>query len=311
MRRAVPHFTTLLLALFLVASSGAPKSKREQSLERARALFDEATVDRANERWNEALSKLQQVASIKESAGVRYYMGICLMHLHRLKEALRNFRVAKMLAEEQHISDVLAVVDGRITDVSARIPTLFIRIPLGKQAIVRLDGEPIKSIDNPITLDPGIHHIDVDWLNGKTSHKQVLIEESKVFFEELREDPAPKLLSPPPISPAPQAFQIRVNYTPAVLSYSTSLAMLTSAGLSYYWSGRLADYKSNSCVPSVVCDPHRDEDINKYNHLGTTFLITGVVAGALGAYYTMYPPKRTVPLTTTTFFTPTGIYGTF
>src|SRR5580700_8963565 len=117
---------TFSLSLLPSRAATAADGPTEAQLSAARALFIAAEKDEDAERWSDALEKLQRVAQVKLTPGVRYHIALCEEHLGRLVAALNDYKVAASEAHAENASDVLRLVDKRVADSTERIPHVII-----------------------------------------------------------------------------------------------------------------------------------------------------------------------------------------
>jgi hypothetical protein len=160
--RSMRHLALVAIALSTLAArvALAGDAPSDAQLRAARDLFVAAERDEDEQRWSDALEKLQRVALVKSTSGVRYHMALCEEHLGRLLAALTDYKTAASEAHTENASDVLRLVDKRIADSTERIPHLVIvLVPSSPDATVRLDGQPVAP-GVPLSTDPGTHTID-------------------------------------------------------------------------------------------------------------------------------------------------------
>src|SRR5260221_4408043 len=120
LRRLVLAVVPLSMLISRIAvADDAPTTAQ---LNAARSMFIAAEKDEDAQRWSEAFEKLQRVAQVKLTPGVRYHLALCEEHLGRLVAALSDYKTAASDALAEKASDVLRLVDRRITDTTERIP---------------------------------------------------------------------------------------------------------------------------------------------------------------------------------------------
>ncbi len=103
-----------------------------------------AEKDEDAQRWNDALVKLERVAQVKLTSGVRYHTALCEEHLGHLVAALSDYEAAAEQAHAENATDVLRLVDRRIADSTERTPqVVVVVVPSVPDAILLLDGQPI------------------------------------------------------------------------------------------------------------------------------------------------------------------------
>ena len=172
----------------------------DASLRAARDLFLSAEKDEDAQRWGDALEKLQRVSQVKLTSGVRYHTALCEEHLGRLLAALDEYRAAAAQARTENAADVLRLVDGRVADVTERVPHLVVTFaPTVPGATARLDGQEIATGES-IAVDPASHALDADAPGRVRWAATVTVQERESKAVEIQlELPA----HPPLGSPAP------------------------------------------------------------------------------------------------------------
>lgn len=187
----------LSLSALIGRTARAADAPTEAQLSAARDLFVSAEKDEDAQRWTDALEKLQRIAEVKRTPGVRYHTALCEEHLGRLVAALNDYKAAADQARAENASDVLRLVDRRIADSTERVPRIVIvLVPSLPDATVRLDGQPIAP-GEAVLADPGTHAIDVS-APGRTSPPTlVTVQEHDTTRLEVKLGPAPP---PPPVA---------------------------------------------------------------------------------------------------------------
>jgi hypothetical protein len=153
---------TFSLSLLPSRAATAADGPTEAQLSAARALFIAAEKDEDAERWSDALEKLQRVAQVKLTSGVRYHTALC---------------------ETDRIPRVVVVL----------VPTL-------PEATVRLDGQPV-AVGVPLPVDPGTHTIDAHAPGRSPSATTVTLQERDSTSVEVKLEPLDPLPAPPAVVP--------------------------------------------------------------------------------------------------------------
>jgi hypothetical protein len=239
--------------------AGAAASVRE-----ARDLFLAAEKDEDDGHWADALEKLQRVAQVKRTPGVRYHTALCEEHLGRLLAALQDYRDAGVQARAENAADVLKLVDRRIADAAARVPHLVVVLrPDVPDATVQLDGQTIRP-GAPVAADPGSHTLDAE-APGRWPSTQVLtIAERDAASVEVRldlmaETPAtqattgqsPKRAEPPPASGSTAASRER---TFAIVTGAVAAALVAGGVGAYVEAGAKHTEAVSECATRVAGD---------------------------------------------------------
>lgn len=259
----------LSLACLLEAAAAAPASAGPKEIATARRLFQEAEQHERDGRWADALAKLEQVAAIKETAGVRFHIATCLSHLGRLLEAKASFERARALAQEQKADDVLAMVDPQVQSLRRRIPVIRIKIPdTVSGAVVTVDGKPVGQADlQEIPVDPGTHQVIITVQGEARVDRYVKLAEGQSDTVEWRE----------PERSTPKQGQSRPSSAPGAAASSRGVplsawvamgggALLGVGGyLAYRHADAVANQSAQVCARSISCDPARVDVVRKWD----------------------------------------------
>src|SRR5580692_4615244 len=220
---------TFSLSLLPSRAATAADGPTEVQLSAARALFIAAEKDEDAERWSDALEKLQRVAQVKLTSGIRYHTALCEEHLGRLIAALTDYKAAANQARAENASDVLRLVDRRVIDSTERIPrVVVVLVPTLPEATVRLDGQPVAA-GVPLPVDPGTHTIDAHAPGRSPSATTVTVQERDATNVEVKLEPLDPL-------PAPPVAAVPMHEPPApareneAASRDRTLALLAAAG---------------------------------------------------------------------------------
>jgi tetratricopeptide (TPR) repeat protein len=190
------------LAVLPVPYARADDPGAEASLREARDRFLAAEKDEDAGRWADALEKLQRVAQVKRTPGVRYHTALCEEHLGRLLAAIDDYKDAAAQARAEGAADVLKLVDRRVADAADRLPHLVVvLVPDLPDAAVRLDGQAIRA-GVPVATDPGSHTLDAEAPDRWPSTEVVTLAERDARSFEIHLD---RIASTPASTPAPAA----------------------------------------------------------------------------------------------------------
>jgi tetratricopeptide (TPR) repeat protein len=250
------------------AQAGDPPSTAQ--LNAARDLFLAAEKDEDAERWADALEKLERVAAVKLTPGVRYHTALCEEHLGRLVAALDDYKTAAVQARAENARDVLRLVDRRIADATERVPRITIVIvPSIPEATVRLDGGSITP-GVPALAEPGAHSIDAEAPGRRRVVTTVTVKERDVTRVDVAleaEAPAPAPPSPPPARPPPAARpdkrESSGNHTLALVAGASAVALAAGGLAAYLTAGKEHDDSVPSCARTVsplvgACDAQKN-----------------------------------------------------
>ena len=283
-------------------------------LQTAKKLFGEAAQDETAEHWEAALQKLQQVAAIKETAGVRFHMGNCQEQLKRLVAALDSFQRAQQLAHAGDVQDVLDTAPVRIDALISRIPTVTIRVALSVGVQVNIDGKPLDAtqVGTPVGLDPGRHEVRVEFPASPPVIRNVNLSERQ----------AETLDIAPPPSPGPSASgaALQDSGQPSVLQPSHPIpatawiawggAVVLGVGgwLAYHHAGSVADDSMQACAASIQCDPARASTVHHWDGAALGLWIGGVAAVGIGVVLALRNPTSSSPTNAAVVLSPSSAH---
>jgi hypothetical protein len=158
---------SLVLGLGLGLACAAPLHAEPSAaqIETAKRMFAEAAELEASEQWDQAILKLRQALTIKETPGLRFHLAYCEEQLGHLQTALIQYdRASELFLLGNAAPDVAERIDPARASLRERIPTLELQIlPKNAEASVRLDGIELsgEALTRPVPLDPGGHTLDV------------------------------------------------------------------------------------------------------------------------------------------------------
>lgn len=303
--------TSLLLsvavALALCATGLRADSPSSEQLETARKLFAEAERDQRAGHWVEALRKLLDVASIKETAGVRFHIASCQEQLGKLLDALESFRRAHRLAQGNRVDDVLQLVAPRIEGLRARVPTLTIRIQPRENigaVTVMVDGTRMNQtrIGMPVDVDPGEHDVEVRGAEGAVLRRTVTLSAGKsgVVDFDLASAPRPRPVQSPaaPVSrEAGSGGSAPAVPAPAWVLFGAGAALGVGGILAYEKADAVANDSVEACARSLACDPSRRSTVRAYDSLALGMWIGAAAAVGAGFVWTLsFRPAQSHPV---------------
>lgn len=265
---------TALACSLLVAASSAGAQPTPADLDTARKLFAEAEKHEKAQHWQQALATLQDVASIKETPGVRFHIGNCLDHLGRLVEALRSFERARSLAQQSETRDVLQLAGPRIEQLQARIPTLTVSVTgSGPRPVVRVDGAPMgpEVVGTPVAFDPGSHTVVAHFPGAPPVVRLVALVEGQPLSVQIASPlpvaPARKTAAQPSSPPQAERADDTSNRVPiaAWVLMGAGVGMGVGGVLAFRQAASVAQDSQSACARSVACDPERVEVVRRYD----------------------------------------------
>jgi hypothetical protein len=288
-------------ALCLSPGSQAAQPSAPSDIQTARSLFAEAEKDEQALRWEQALRKLQGVASIKQTAGVAYHLGNCLEHLGRLVQALQSFQLAQSLADENRVMDVMNLVSPRIESLRLRIPTLTLRLSAGlHDAAVSVDAKLIDQtlVATPIAFDPGWHEIRVQAPGRALVTRRVELIERQAESIDIDDSTAtmPEVTRPPSGRGVVEDVESASTSsggvpTRAWVSYAAGVSLALGGFLAFRHAGSVADDSRQVCAGSVACDPARVSTVHRWDGVALGAWMAAATATGLGVMWTVRRSK--------------------
>jgi hypothetical protein len=289
--RGVVLPSTLLVAR-VAAAAEAPTAAE---LNAAREQFMAAEKDEDAQRWSDALEKLQRVARVKLTSGVRYHTALCKEHLGRLVEAMNDYKAAAAQARTENATDVLRLVDRRIAESTERTPqVVIVLVPSTPEATVLLDGQPIAA-GTPLPVDPGTHTIDASASGRTASSATVTVQERDSTRIELRLDPvapAPVASPPAPVIESPEPARSAVPEprpprapTVTIVAAATAGALAAGGLAAYLVAGSQHSDSVQGCAQIVstqtdACDAGKNS-VRAWDWVGVGAWAGAAVAGAV------------------------------
>ncbi len=137
------------------ADSTPPGSK--PTLGQARTAFLEGRSLVADGKWADAEKQFRVAARVKDTPGLRYYIGFCQEKQGLLVEAMGTYREAEELLSVQQAPDVEKLVPEAIQRVSGLLSLLLLfDVPPG--AVLTVDGKE-RPLSQQFYVNPGSHRL--------------------------------------------------------------------------------------------------------------------------------------------------------
>ena len=156
------------------------------TLDEARTAFIEGRDLMEEQEWAKAAAQFSFAVRVRNTPGLRYYVGYCQEQDGLLLEALDSYREAERLLEILPAADVEKLIPEAVERIRAVLPQLILRnVPSG--ATLRVDGES-RHLSQQFALNPGKHTVllikkgyvslytDVDLEPGKRSVLEIEME---------------------------------------------------------------------------------------------------------------------------------------
>lgn len=339
LRRAATFALTLSLtpalapgvaAAQVADASPAEKEPTKQELAAARALFEEALALEREEKWEEALAKLERVGQVKMTPQVRFHIALCHENLGQLVDAINGFELAVQEARAKGAQDVIDAAPPRAEKLRARVAQLTFSVEgIVRTSKIFLDGEEVSwaLADTRIPVDPGDHVLEVR-RDGEVIERRALSfaegqEQQVALVIDDPEPPPPKPPPPPPpdpvvvapASPSPDES----GRIPAYVVGGVGVASLIASGVLFGLRERsIAKVRCDDRETFTGCDP-RDrpfaEEGERIDVASKVLLGVGGAALATGVVlWFVLAPDDAPPTTGTTRawldVGPQGAYGT-
>src|SRR5690606_32114673 len=158
------------------------KEPSKEELAAARALFEEALALESDERWSEALAKLEKVGKVKMTPQVRFHIALCHENLGRLVDAINGFELAVQEARAVGAKDVIEAAPPRAEKLRARVAQLTFSVEgTVRSSKIFIDGEEMSLAlaDTKIPVDPGEHLLEVRRDGEVIERRELVLEEGE------------------------------------------------------------------------------------------------------------------------------------
>lgn len=130
-----------------------------EALDRARAAFRAGTEALSGERFEDAVREFEFALAVKETAGLRYYLGLAELGAGRFRAAATALERAKVLNGDDPKPDVAKVLPEAFARLERETPRLRL-VGLPSEAKVTLDGELLAERD--FAVDLGAHRLAIE-----------------------------------------------------------------------------------------------------------------------------------------------------
>lgn len=273
------------------------------TLDAARDLFVDAESDEDAGRWAGALAKLQRVAEVKLTPGVRYHSALCEEHLGHLVTALSQYEAAAAQARAENAADVLRLVDARVADVSSRLALLTVVVAPPGDAEVTIDGEALAP-GVAVRADPGPHRLEAR-APGRASFATVLTlpERSSMAFElHLEPVKAERPSAPARVAevaaPAPETEAAGARR--AVVASIAAVVLATGGAAAYLQAGHEQAAAQDACAARVAtsanaCDATRTP-VRAWDWIAVGAWAGAAALGAVAVVTLAAPRRATIAL---------------
>jgi tetratricopeptide (TPR) repeat protein len=294
LRTATVLLAGALSAAWIAAAGVEPAFAATPSeLRTARTLFQQAEKDEAEGRWSEALDKLERVARIKETAGVRFHIATCKEHLGTLVDALESYERAKQLAADTNAGDVLEIVEPEITRLRSVVATVKVQAPAGVgPLVVYVDHKVFADLPSgeAIRLDPGTHQVSVK-VGGETLlDRLVTLSKGQTETLTLRD---PNAKRPAPAQPKHLASEPSTEAstsgvpTMGIVAFGAGAVLGVGGYLAYAKADAAADESAKVCAASIACDSARADEVRRWDTVALGLWVGAALGVGVGVALTV------------------------
>jgi hypothetical protein len=194
---------TLAIVLFVLL---VPATSRAQTAD-ANELFAQANALIAEERWSDAIPKLEEAQRIDPGIGIQFNLALCYAKAGRLAAAWRNLREVESLARAAGKKKREDAARAMLEELRGRVAFVSVRVVDGNDVTIRVDGETVPRNDLAfVVLERGDHTIEAVAFGRKPFTTRVSIErdaeQREVVVPRLEREAMP---APPPTPTADPA----------------------------------------------------------------------------------------------------------
>jgi hypothetical protein len=287
------------LAQAPLARAQESQESEEETLNRARALFQRGTELEQAGNWSAAVQIFREVGQVRMTPQVRFHIALCEERLGRLVAALGGFELA--LAEADSVGpDFRSEVESNVKRLRESIPRIVIERGSGADAAtIELDGVELgdSSVGVEVPLDPGPHSVTAKAPGFLPLEKTVTVAENSREVVSIELEPLPKdAILGPDGSPAVQTHPIP-RVVPYVLG-GVGAASLIASGIFFALRQEAISDLESSC-PNKTCDSNvpkleeRNDDMRLYHYGSLITLGSGVAL--LGTAVVLYAVDPRLP----------------
>jgi tetratricopeptide (TPR) repeat protein len=148
------RLVVIVVVLLGVASTAAAQNKK------ADALFKQGKTALAEKKYAEACTAFEQSFKLDPTIGTQLNIGLCYEEWGKLATAYRAYRDAQKKAEETD-DDRAPRIAERADAIERNVPRLTVRSstsgPVPKDLVVKVDGDELTALGEPLLVDPGDH----------------------------------------------------------------------------------------------------------------------------------------------------------
>ena len=301
-------FSWPLLCAVTLSTATAYAAPSASQLAEAKRLFAQAVRFEKLGNWKQALKRLRRVVKIKETAGVRYHIAVCLEHQKLFAQAMNGYEQAKRLAADGSAPDVAKMVSQKIDSLRSRVVMITVNGTLqGEHEIVlRVDESPALvhiELGEPFAVTPKLHRLVLQ-VDGRVRLDRFVDQKAgsqvTLVLRALNKPQKPAVATKP--KPHVQARRGDTNEAGAAaasppdrdenggVEHSTMGWILTGTGgaiavggvLAYLKAGQVSDDSAKACLISVACDERRAQVVRQWDSAALGLWIGAAVTAGVG-----------------------------
>jgi len=220
--------------MFHCASALAEPSVSELAV--ARRLFAEAEALERDERWTDALAKLQDAIIIKDTPGLRFHAAHVEEKLGRLVEAAADYdRAEELIARGMSAPDVQQLLEKARKNLERRLPLLVVLVPANVRGLsVELDGHPLATsvVGRPTPVDIGPHNVVARAPGYRRFVANVTLEQGEHLSLKVKLELEPVPVAPQKPAPSGDVAPVPVPSPARANSHGRTYVLITESAVS-------------------------------------------------------------------------------
>jgi len=227
--------TRSLASLIAWAALSAPHpAKAEASaaeLSAAKHAFESALDAQAERRWTDAILRLREAISVKDTPGLRFHLARCETELGHLLEASQEYeRALELLRRGPKAPDVQKLLAPAHSALLERLPRLTLEISADVQGVrVSIDNQayPASEVALGVPLNPGFHELRVQAPGRRVFERALSLKErDRIALPVVLPLIAPADGSSDSLQAAPPPLPLSPSTPPPAAEHSSSSAKL-------------------------------------------------------------------------------------
>jgi tetratricopeptide (TPR) repeat protein len=291
--RSLRYVLVVSLQFVLITAANAEEpttpaqSEASSRFERGVELYADGALDAA-------LAEFERAYQLTMDYRVLYNVGRVQMERHRYVEAidaLERYLGGSDIAESRREQ-----VQADIAKLRARIGQLWVQSNVaGAELFVNGTSRGTLPLSGPIALNPGPCDVRVEKAGYTSTGQSLTIAGGDAPRVTLQMMPSAPVVSSPNSSSLPSTPKARYNYTPFWISAASAAALGGGAAV----MGVLTLQKQNELEAELADPPSNADAVEAMRNEGKVMAaitdglaIGAIVAGGIGVYYLIDPPKK-------------------